>query len=112
MEPAKFPKEAANWEALTKGVSAIRLQSSVMGTWNLAGLASRGASFPVAKQEPEVVIEPEVAVELSIFWLSVEEEVLPSAPNPGGEVYLKMKKNACKGQETEVGTLLEMAVEL
>ena len=59
-----------------------------------------------------MVIEPEVAVELSIFWLSVEEEVLPSAPNPGGEVYLKMKKNPCKGQETEVGTLLEMAVEL
>jgi hypothetical protein len=92
VEPVKFPKDAANWEALTKGVSANRLQSgSIPGppTWNLAGRASRGASpHPVAIPEPEVVI-PEVE-QFSIFWLSVEEEVLLSAPTPGGEVYLKL----------------------
>jgi len=74
----------------TKGVSANRLQSgSIPGppTWNLAGRASRGASpHPVAIPEPDVVI-PEVEL-FSIFWLSVEEEVLLSAPTPGGEVYL------------------------
>ena len=41
----------------------------------------------MAIPEPEVVI-PEVEL-FSIFWLSVEEEVLLSAPTPGGEVYLK-----------------------
>ena len=42
----------------------------------------------MAIPEPEVVI-PEVEL-FSIFWLSVEEEVLLSAPTPGGEVYLKL----------------------
>ena len=42
----------------------------------------------MAIPEPEVVI-PEVE-QFSIFWLSVEEEVLLSAPTPGGEVYLKL----------------------
>ena len=56
-----------------------------MGTWNLAGRASRGApGSPPSAPLPPI---PEVVVEHSIFWLSVEEEVLSVAP--GGEVYLK-----------------------
>ena len=38
---------------------------------------------------PAEVVIPEVEL-FSIFWLSVEEEVLLSAPTPGGEVYLKL----------------------
>jgi hypothetical protein len=60
-------KEDAKAE-LTKGVSAMAPSSR----WNLAGLASRGAS------EDEVV-------DVSIFWLMVEDEVLSAL---GGEVYL------------------------
>ena len=61
------------------------MHSSEIGTWNLAGRASRGApGSPSAAPLPPI---PEVVVEHSIFWLSVEEEVLSVAP--GGEVYLK-----------------------
>ena len=63
------------------------MQSSEIGTWNLAGRASRGG--PPSPPLPLPAI-PEPVVEHSIFWLSVEEEVL-STP-PGGEVYLKSVK--------------------